>query len=330
MQLAKRGPSVLWHGVNNTVQIATKPLGFDGASEAERMRWLNGFRRLLDGLDAPLQVLIETEPGPGVDANISNPTPRDFDEMRGADLWFAEQMARSPSAHRTLTSLVTPQAHASRLEGALRELGIGFSTSTPAVRPTFGEERPHHFCIHEGWSRSWYVQRMPGTELEAGWLFRLIPPGLKTRLAWHADPLPVAWVVDYLQRQLTNMRVSRLQELNAGTNDPMLAGALPNTEDLQRRLASSQEKAFHVSVYITLIAATKQALEMGSEQIQSAARATLCEIQPCTFRMLDGHLATLPSCIDRLARKRVRRRRGSALLAIDRQCEQALPCPRPA
>src|SRR5438445_561383 len=190
VQLAKRGPSVLWHGVNNTVQIATKPLGFDGASEAERMRWLNGFRRLLDGL-------------------------------------------------------------------------------------------------------------------EAGWLFRLIPPGLKTRLAWHADPLPVAWVVDYLQRQLTNMRVSRLQELNAGTNDPMLAGALPNTEDLQRRLASSQEKAFHVSVYITLIAATKQALEMGSEQIQSAAHATLCEIQPCTFRMLDGHLATLPSCIDRLARKRV-------------------------
>ncbi len=305
VQLAKRGPSVLWHGVNNTVQIATKPLGFDGASEAERMRWLNGFRRLLDGLDAPLQVLIETEPGSGVDANISNPTPRDFDEMRGADLWFAEQMARSPSAHRRLTSLVTQKAHASRLEGALRELGIGFSTSTPAVRPTFGEERPHHFCIHEGWSRSWYVQRMPGTELEAGWLFRLIPPGLKTRLAWHADPLPVAWVVDYLQRQLTNMRVSRLQELNAGTNDPMLAGALPNTEDLQRRLASSQEKAFHVSVYITLIAATKQALEMGSEQIQSAARATLCEIQPCTFRMLDGHLATLPSCIDRLARKRV-------------------------
>src|SRR5260370_802196 len=134
---------------------------------------------------------------------------------------------------------------------------------------------------------------------------RLIPPGLKTRLAWHADPLPVAWIVDYLQRQLTNMRVSRMQELSAGTNDPMLAGALPNTEDLQRRLASSQEKAFHVSVYITLVAATKQALEEGSEQIRSAARAALCELQPGTFRMLHGHLATLPACADRLARKRV-------------------------
>jgi type IV secretory pathway VirB4 component len=146
---------------------------------------------------------------------------------------------------------------------------------------------------------------MPGTELEAGWLHRLIPPGLKIRLAWHAEPLPVAWIVQYLQRQLTNMRASRMQELSAGTNDPMLAGALPHTEDLQRRLAASQEKAFYVSVYITLVAATKLALEEGSEQIRSAGRAILCEIQPCTFRMVDGHVATLPAGVDRLERRRV-------------------------
>src|SRR5258708_25060465 len=101
------------------------------------------------------------------------------------------------------------------------------------------------------------------------------------------------------------MRVSRMQELSAGTNDPMLAAALPNTEDLQRRLASSQEKAFHVSVYITLVAATEHALDEGSEQIRSAARAALCELQPCTFPMLDGHLSTVPAVADRLARNTV-------------------------
>jgi len=224
------------------VQMATHPLGFDGASDTDQMRWLHGFRRLLDGLDAPLQVLIETEPGSGADDTVVLPRPRDFDDMRGADLWFVEQMSHSPSAHRRLTSLITPTSAAQRLDGALREMGIGFSIATPAHGLAFGLERPHEFSFHEGWSRSWYLERMPGTELEAGWLHRLIPPGLKTRLAWHADPLPLAWIVDYLQRQLTNMRVSRMQELSAGTNDPMLAGALPNTEDLQRRLASSQEK----------------------------------------------------------------------------------------
>jgi len=305
LRLAERGPSLLSYGTNDIVQMATHPLGFGGASEADRTRWLNGFRRLLDGLDAPLQILIETAPGSGVEGTSTYRTPRDFDDMRGADLSFVEHLSRSPSAHRRLTSLISPKSGAPRLGAALREMGIGFANATSASRPTFGLESPHDLSFQEGWSRSWYIERMPGTELEPGWLFRLIPPALKTRLSWHADPLPVAWIVDYLQRQLTNMRVSRMQELNSGTSDPMLAGALPNTEDLQRRLASSQEKAFHVSVYITLVAATKHALEEGSERIRSAARATLCEIQPCTFRMLDGHLATLPACIDRLARKRV-------------------------
>ena len=305
VRVAARGPSVMWHGVHDVVQLATHPLGFDGASDADRTRWLSAFRRLLDGLDDPLQVLIETTPGSGVDMSVSPPRPRDFDDMRGADLWFAEQMTQSPSSHRRLTSLVTSGRQAPRVEGALREMSVRFATSTPPNSPVFGEEFPRHLAIPEGWSRSWYVQRMPGTELEAGWLLRLIPPGLNLRLAWHADPLPVAWIVDYLQRQLTNMRASRMQELNAGTSDAMLAGALPNTEDLQRRLASSQEKAFHVSVLVTLVAASKQALEEGSETIHAAARATLCELQPCTFRMLDGHLATLPVGVDRLARRRV-------------------------
>jgi len=305
VRVVARSPSVLWQGVADVVQIATHPLGFEGAAEADRTRLLNAFRRLLDGLDAPLQVLIESEPGCGLDATATQPIPRDFDDMRGADLWFVEQMADSPSAHRRLTSLVISKGHAMRLEGALREMGVAFATSTPVNRSAFGVERPNHLLIPDGWSRSWYVERMPGTELEAGWLFRLVPPGVQVRIAWHAEPLPAAWIVDYLQRQLTNMRASRMQELSSGTHDPMLAGALPQTEDLQRRLAGSQEKAFHVSVYVTLVAATQHALEEGSEQIRSAARAILCELQPCTFRMLDGHVSTLPAGVDRLARKRV-------------------------
>jgi hypothetical protein len=305
VRFGARGPSVLWGATPEVAQLLTQPLGFDGAPEADRIRWLNGFRRLLDELDSPMQVVIQTEPGSGDEPFAAEPRPRDFDEMRNADLSFVERMARSSSAHRRLTSLVVVKARGARLEAALREMGVGVSVSTQPTQAVFGEELPHHLAIPDGWSRSWYVERMPGMELEAGWLFRLIPPGLRIRLAWHADPLPVAWVVDYLQRQLTNMRTSRLQELNAGTSDPLLAGALPNTEDLQRRLASSQEKAFHVSVYITLVAVSLPALEEGSEKIRAAARATLCELQPCTFRMAEGHLATLPASVDRLARKRV-------------------------
>src|SRR5207245_534446 len=76
------GPSMLWRATPEVAQLLTQPLGFDAAPEADRMRWLNGFRRLLDELDSPLQVVIQTEPGSGGEPLDGEPRPRDFDEMR--------------------------------------------------------------------------------------------------------------------------------------------------------------------------------------------------------------------------------------------------------
>jgi hypothetical protein len=304
-RVVTRAPTTLWKGAAGVAVIKTGSLGFAGAEMGDRARWINSFRRLLDGMDRPLQVLIDAIPGPGAGSLGQHPSPADFDDMRGADMSFVDDIACSPSAHRYETTLVTSEAHAARLEPALTELGVRFDISSSDLEPCFGKELADRYLHSGGHSRTWYVDRLPGSELEAGWLYRLLPPGLRLRLSWHATPLPAAWVVDYLQRQLINMRATRLVEHDAGTADPILAGALPNAEDLQRRLASSQDKAFHVAVYVTLTAATLDELKAGSIRVESAARAVLCQLQPCTFRMLDGHLATLPIGLDRLERKRV-------------------------
>jgi hypothetical protein len=287
------------------VVTRTCSLGFSGAPEGDRVRWITSFRRLLDALDAPMQVVIDVEPGTNSDEPDRHAQPNGMIEARSADIGFVERIIRAPTAHRCSVLLVCTEAQAARMEPVLREMGIASTTSTAATGAIFGTEQPSHFLHSGGWSRTWYAERLPGSELEAGWLHRLLPRGLKLTLSWHATPLPVAWVVDYLQRQLVGMRATRLQELNAGTADPALAGALPNAEDLQRRLAASQEKAFHVSVYLTLTSPTRDSLEDGARRIEAAARAVLCRLSPCTFRMFDAYLATRPAAVDRLQHNRV-------------------------
>lgn len=304
LRVIPRAPATLFTGGPEVAVITTGSLGFAGAAEADRARWISSFRRLLDGLDSPLQILVDVAPGAG-DAGSAPAAPRDFDDMRGADIAFVDQVAQSASAHRFETSLITSQAQSERIEPALHEVGVQLEVSASKTQVCFGKELADRYEHAGGYSRTWYVDRLPGSDLEPGWLFRLLPQGLKLRLSWHITPLPVAWIVEYLQRQLINMRASRLVEQDAGSPDPHLSGALPNAEDLQRRLASSQDKAFHVAVYLTLTSVTVEQLEAGAIQVESAARAVLCQLQPCTFRMFDGYLATLPIAVDRLERKRV-------------------------
>jgi hypothetical protein len=288
--------------------LACGAIGYLDAAEDDRRRWIAGFRSLLDGLDAPLQVLVDFVPG-----SVESPVEAlDHDlppaaERRSRDLAFVEQLGDLRAAQRRDVRLVTSPAAADGLERDLRSLGVPDvrrSDVPDAAGSLFGTERPAALHDRQGWHRSWWLERFPGGELVPGWLLRLVPPRLRLSLAWRAERLPTAWVVEYLQRQLVQMRASQLHHAG-GVGDPHVDGAAPAAEALQQRLTASQESAFHVSVYLTVTAPTREALDAAAGEVEAAARSALCELLPCTFRQLDGRLATLPLGRDPLGRRRV-------------------------
>ena len=290
--------------------IATGAIGYLDAAEDDRRRWIAGFRALLDSLDAPLQVVIDFVPGAG-DGQPRSPSvtePRPGPSLRRRlDLAFAQTLRDSRSAQRRDVHLATHPSAIEALERALRELGV------PDVRQVdwqppggllFGREMSGSVQDCQGWHRTWWIERFPGVDLMPGWLLRLAPDGLRLSLSWHAERLPTAWVVDYLQRQLVHMRAAQMHRAG-GVGDPQIEGAAPAAESLQQRLTASQESAFHVSLYLSVCTSSAADLEVASARVEAAGRSALCQLAATTFRQLDGRLATLPLARDPIGRRRV-------------------------
>jgi KaiC/GvpD/RAD55 family RecA-like ATPase len=256
--------------------LGAEGIGFIGAVGDDQARWSSGFRRLLDALGGPLQVVLR----------------------------FRCEERDGVAAQRREVLLVVEAAAAASFRATLVGLGLTVEDkSPPAQSRTFGEELPHSYRDSHGWHRTWYVDHFPGGDLEPGWLLRLVPSGIDVDIGWHAEPVGSGWAAEYLQRQLAHLRASQLDGDRRGIPDVRIGAALPAAADLQRKLSSGQERAFRLGFYLTLSATSSAHLEAGAGRVLEAARAALCSLREATFRQFDGRLATLPHGIDRLRRR---------------------------
>ncbi len=307
-----RGPlEPLLPAVPEARVLTTGSIGFLDAAAEDRERWSRGFRQLLDGLDAPLQVVVDVAVGTGAGEEPEemppDPATLTIGERRALDMAHAAALSALPTAQRRTVSLITTPAAAALVERALHAVGI------PDVRRSVfavaGADSLHGVETAGGWwdetglYRTWYLDRFPGQELDPGWLLRLLPAGLEVSLAWHAERLATAGVVDYLQRQLIRLRARQLDRGDVG--EPEVEGALPAVERLQRQLIARQEHAFHVSLYLTVRTHGPRQLAGASAEVEAAARSALTLLRPATFRQREARVATLPLGLDPLRRRRV-------------------------
>src|SRR5256885_9149541 len=131
IRVVRREPALVTTNLSGLTLLETSPIGFAGAAEEDRRRWLNAFRRMLDGLDAPLQVVIDVVPGPDEETITSIGSPLDLDEMRGADMEYAAALRRAPTAHCITTGLGIAEKNAAPVMAPPTEMGIRSHTPAP-------------------------------------------------------------------------------------------------------------------------------------------------------------------------------------------------------
>src|SRR5205085_595030 len=83
-----------------------------------------------------------------------------------------------------------------------------------------------------------------------------------------------------------------------GATDPVLAGAVPAAQELQRRLVASRDRAFQVAVYLTITARTREELAGATSDVEAAARGALCTLRLCHYTPADGRLARAVNGVD--------------------------------
>ncbi|MFD1075642.1 VirB4 family type IV secretion system protein [Longispora fulva] len=173
-----------------------------------------------------------------------------------------------------------------------------------AVAPAAVEVGPRWLRLGDGYAATLIVTGYPA-EVGAAWLEPLLAWPGRLDLALHIDPVPVPVAAARLRTQRAKLESSRRADNNAGKlADPYVEAAADDAGELAGRLARGEAKLFKVGLYLTVHAASEPELVVACAQVKAAAASTLLDLQPATWRQLQGWTTTLPLGVDNLGMTR--------------------------
>ncbi len=192
----------------------------------------------------------------------------------------------------------TPTASADRFD-------LPGAAVAAAVGPDCVEVGPRRLRLGPGYAAAFAVTGYPAT---VGGVF------LETIFSWpgrldvaiHIDPIPADIAAGQLRRQRAKFESSRRIDADKGRlGDPQVDAAAEDAADLADRVARGAAKLFRTGVYVTVHAATEDALVEACAQVRAAAASMLLDLQPVTWRHLQGWTTTLPLGVDAVRMTRV-------------------------
>ena len=192
----------------------------------------------------------------------------------------------------------------SRWRRLLADSSTGSSGPVTLLGPDQVTIDADRLTVGGGVCRTFAVAGYP-REVGYGWLEPLTATPTRVDVSLHVAPTPVPVAADRLRRQLARLESTRRDDASHGRlANPDVDVAAEDARSLADALARGDSRLFRVGLTITVHAATPGALDAECVRIRGVCAGMLLDLQPATFRQLQGWLTSLPVGVDQLALNR--------------------------
>jgi hypothetical protein len=161
-----------------------------------------------------------------------------------------------------------------------------------------------HLEVGSEWVASFAVIGFP-REVHPGWLAPLLTYPARLDVAVHVDPIDPVTAASRLKRQLARLESGRRHGAEYGRlEDPLVEAATEDAYELSARVARGEGKLFRVGLYLTIHAASQEALSEEVAALRSLCASLLLDAKHTSYRSLQGWVTTLPMGLDPINMRR--------------------------
>lgn len=194
------------------------------------------------------------------------------------------------------------------LEGASLTTFLGLHLPVPPaqVGAVAWTEGRHALELDGRLHRTYFLDSYPGAELLPGWLGPLLDLPCEFDLSIHAYKVAPSNALRMLNTRIRDLQATRMSDLAThAVGDPLAEAGLPEAIGLRREIASNQQHAFSVAVYIGLSAPDRVGLARLAARAEEAGSRCMATLLPTTFQMAAARLSSAPLGIDLVGAERL-------------------------
>jgi len=176
--------------------------------------------------------------------------------------------------------------------------------SSSSFTPDALSVHPRALEVGGEWVASFAVVGYP-REVHPGWLQPLLTYPGRVDVSLHIEPVDPVTAADRLKKQLSKLESGRRHTNEKGRLlDPQVEAATEDAYDMAARVARGEGKLYRFGLYLTVHAATEDALADEAAAVRSLAASLLLDCKPTTYRSLQGWVTSLPMGLDLVGMRR--------------------------